>query len=279
MKTNLKIIAHALVKNESRWIWYSLMSVLDVVDEIMVWDTGSTDNTVEIIKSIKNPKIKFKQVELGNDPLAHTQLRQRMLEETTGDWLMILDGDEVWWQQNLIEVKSEITKNPAKLAIVSPVLNCVGDIFHFQNPKYSKYEILGYKGAFNIRFINLKISGLHISKPHGGQEYRDSTETAIQNFPPEKLLYVDQPYIHTTHLPRSSNLKIDKTTLKRNFKYRYELGNSIEEDFTYPEVFYLPKQINVNTPFFHRSCSYVFRALAIEPVRLIKNMFYSRSGY
>ena len=52
MSGNMRIVAHILVKNEEKWIWYSLMSVLDYVDEILVWDAGSTDRTVEIIKTI-----------------------------------------------------------------------------------------------------------------------------------------------------------------------------------------------------------------------------------
>ena len=51
------IWANCLIKNEERWVWYALQSVLPYVDKILVWDTGSTDNTVEIIKTIKSNKI------------------------------------------------------------------------------------------------------------------------------------------------------------------------------------------------------------------------------
>ncbi|MBU1256082.1 hypothetical protein KKA49_00135 [Patescibacteria group bacterium] len=55
--TRIKIIVHCLVKNEERFIWYAIKSVLPFVDKIMVWDTGSTDKTIQIIKSIKSKKI------------------------------------------------------------------------------------------------------------------------------------------------------------------------------------------------------------------------------
>ena len=57
-----KIIVHCLVANEERFVWYALQSVLPYVDQVMVWDTGSTDKTVEIIKAIKSPKIIFKEL-------------------------------------------------------------------------------------------------------------------------------------------------------------------------------------------------------------------------
>jgi glycosyltransferase involved in cell wall biosynthesis len=51
------ITVHMVVKNEDQWIWYSIQSVLQYVDKILITDTGSTDHTVEIIKSIKSPKL------------------------------------------------------------------------------------------------------------------------------------------------------------------------------------------------------------------------------
>ena len=51
-----------LIRNEENFIWFAINSVIDYVDEIMVWDMGSIDKTEEIVKSIDNPKIKYKKV-------------------------------------------------------------------------------------------------------------------------------------------------------------------------------------------------------------------------
>ena len=53
----MSIWAHTLVKNEERFVWFAINSVIDYVDEMRVWDNGSSDSTVKIIKSIKNSKI------------------------------------------------------------------------------------------------------------------------------------------------------------------------------------------------------------------------------
>src|SRR3989344_2131678 len=98
MKKSLpKITVHCLVCNEERWIWYALMSVLDQVDEIMVWDDSSQDHTAQIIKSIDSPKIKYRLVS-SQTAQGHTKVRQQMLDETKSDWMLVLDGDEVWWR-------------------------------------------------------------------------------------------------------------------------------------------------------------------------------------
>ena len=49
----MKIWANTVVHNEENFIWFAIMSVVDYVDKVLVYDTGSTDQTVSIIKEIK----------------------------------------------------------------------------------------------------------------------------------------------------------------------------------------------------------------------------------
>ena len=49
----MKIWAHTLVKNEEKFVWYSVMSIISHVEKVLLWDTGSTDNTPEILKELK----------------------------------------------------------------------------------------------------------------------------------------------------------------------------------------------------------------------------------
>ena len=62
IRGNALSVLPSLVKNEERFLWYAINSILPFVDKIMIWDTGSTDKTVEILKLITSPKISFKEV-------------------------------------------------------------------------------------------------------------------------------------------------------------------------------------------------------------------------
>ena len=105
MKSNLTI--HCVVKNEERWIWYALKSILDIADEILIFDTGSTDKTVEIIKTIKSRKIIFE--EKGKvDAKGLTQLRREQLVMTKTEWFLILDGDEIWPERTKKELAANL---------------------------------------------------------------------------------------------------------------------------------------------------------------------------
>ena len=113
----MKIWAHTLVRNEERYLWFSVMSVIEHVDRILLWDTASTDKTIEIIKLIKKKypeKIDFRQ--LGDvNPEKFTLFRQEMLNETKSDWFIIVDGDEVWWDEKIKETVELIYKEGKNL--------------------------------------------------------------------------------------------------------------------------------------------------------------------
>src|SRR3989344_2847239 len=99
----LKLTSHTLVKNEEIWIKPALEAVLPHVDQLLVWDTGSTDKTVSIIQSIKSQKNKFKQCgPVGREGLV--RLRNEQIKETKTDWFLLVDGDEIWPKANLIQL-------------------------------------------------------------------------------------------------------------------------------------------------------------------------------
>jgi len=276
---NPKIIAHCLVKNEDRFIWYSLKSVLPFVDQVMVYDTGSNDKTVEIIKSIKSSKIKLKEV--GSvDVNTFTDIRNRMLKDTpTGfNWLMILDGDEIWPDNSIKSASSFILSHPETESIVVRTNNMVGDIYHRSPDWAGKYHLAGKVGHLNLRFINLKkINGLHLEKPHGQQGYYDGDGKLIQDRPGVKFL--DVSYFHATHLQRSSNRSKDLAVIKRANKYKIELGDKIDSK-DLPEVFFQkhPKIVpDVTTP---ASTWYFLSALVLVIPKYLKRLLLpTRHGY
>lgn len=145
----MRLTAHCLVKNEENFIGYAIASVIDFVDTIIVFDTGSTDKTIEIVKDLlaKHPsKIIFE--EKGEcDKKRHTQLRQEMIDRTRTDWFMILDGDEVWTRRAMQEAVQTIKENQDVECLLAPFYLCVGDMYH-QYAKKGEIEMLGKKDFF-----------------------------------------------------------------------------------------------------------------------------------
>ncbi len=232
-----KIIVHCLVKNEENFIWYALTSVLPFADKILVWDNGSTDKTVDIVKSINSQKIELER-HLTNSREEVANLRQKMLGKTPKnyDWLMILDGDEIWSKKSLEKVITFIKKHPSTETIVTKTYNLVGDIYHRLPNKFGGYTFLGKKGNYSLRFINLKtIPGLHVASPYGSEGYYDGNNLPIQYR--EGVKYINTEYFHATHLVRS---KENKNVYDRTGKLKFYLG-ILNPKYKIPEVFFINK--------------------------------------
>lgn len=276
------IIVHTLVKNEARWLWYSVSSVVEYVDKILLWDSGSTDETLEIIKELRKKypnKIDFKEREI-NSAEEFTQVRQEMLDETTSDWFLVVDGDEVWWDDSIRKVIKLIQEKGNELeSVVVPTINPVGDIFHYQEEAAGKYKIVGKVGHFNLRAINTRIPGLQALGPHGQMGWADGEGKMIQERGSEKVIFVDAPYLHMTHLKRAGGNK-DAEVVKRTMKLKYEIGRSFPKDFYYPEAFFSDRPRMVPSPWGVMGPGFKLRAVIETPARKLKRRVWKgRVGY
>jgi glycosyltransferase involved in cell wall biosynthesis len=189
-----------IVKNEERWIKYAILSVIDYLDRFLIWDTGSTDKTVSIIKSINSSKIDFKQA----GPVDRRQLvrlRNQQIGITTSPWFMLVDGDEVWPRRNLLQlIKAMKSARPSTIALVNRTRNCIGDIYHYLPESKGRYQIGPWQGHLNIRAIR-NIKSLKVIGEYPLESYTFNNQP-LQNLV-NRLEFVDTWYLHLTHLPRS----------------------------------------------------------------------------
>ena len=278
-----KIIVHCLVENEGRFIWYAINSVLPYVDQMMVWDMGSTDDTWEIVNSIKSDKIGRRQVPVATSPDDLTRVRQQMIKETPKDhtWLMILDGDEIWPESSIETVTNFARENPSYESIVVRTNNLVGDIYHRLPESAGRYNLAGRTGHLALRFLNLKqIDGLHVSRPHGTQGFFDSDDRLIQDRDAKKIKFFDLPYHHATHLQRSITRQADLLVPKRSFKLKYELGEKIPKE-EIPTIFFIRDRPDIVPDVIQAApLSFWLKSFVLTPLRRLKRIIIkSPAGY
>ncbi len=99
----MRISACLIVKNEKDHIQTVLVS-LRGFDEIIVCDTGSEDNTVEL--ALQCPGVMVVNDYKWNDDFA--EARNHALSKCTGDWVLSIDGDEVLEEGGLEKIKAQI---------------------------------------------------------------------------------------------------------------------------------------------------------------------------
>lgn len=88
MKLNHTVSLCMIVKNEGKYLRRCLSSVLNIVDEIVIVDTGSSDDTVEIAKEFGAVLGYFEWNQNFSDARNHA------LSLATKEWILILDADE-----------------------------------------------------------------------------------------------------------------------------------------------------------------------------------------
>lgn len=140
----MKISLAMIVKNEEKHIRNCLERVNNIVDEIVIVDTGSTDKTIEIAKEFDAKIYKF---DWCND---FSAARNYAAEKTTGEWILVLDADEY------VSVGDKETL----IQFINLNSNSIGRI-----EQYNKYEDsngISFSGEYISRFYprGIKFKGL-----------------------------------------------------------------------------------------------------------------------
>ncbi len=260
-----------VVKNEDRFIWYAISSVLPYVVKLLIFDTGSTDNTVFIIKSFNDKKIIFQ--EKGNvDAEELAKLRQQQIEMTKTDWIWILDGDEVYPQKTAEKVV-KLTENKSLYGIIVNRYDLLGDIYHFQDEKIGVYNQFGKIGHYVLRLINKKrFKKLQVMGRYPNEYFADSSGRSIKNYGKDKFAFVEEKIFHAMYLKRSTLGGNLKETLNRS-KQKIELGKKID-DKELPEVFFQKRPEMVPSVTDKMDFGYQLLAAIITPFKQIKRMLF-----
>jgi tetratricopeptide (TPR) repeat protein len=105
-----------MVKDEEKWLAQCLASVWNFVDEIVIVDTGSSDNTVNIARGF-NANIYHHAWE--NNFSTH---RNQSISYATGDWIFIMDADEVLKKKDEKTLRDAI-RHPGIDSVMVAVVN------------------------------------------------------------------------------------------------------------------------------------------------------------
>ena len=257
------ITAHMLVRNEERFVWFAIKSIVDYVDQVLIYDTGSDDNTISLIKSIKSKKIVLGQFNVRSRKEL-IELRNRQISDTSTDWILVVDGDEIYPQQTILELKRVLVNldNSIK-GIVVPFYNWCGDVFHVQPESRGRYRFGDRVGHLNLRGLkktaDLKVVGQYPLEAYvrNGKKIQDV---------PNQLFLLSNKFFHAGDLVRSSK---DANAFER--KQVYEWGSKLNKPL--PEVFFIDRPKLIFDPMKKRTITYSLFAAAFAPLKIIKRKF------
>lgn len=143
----MKVSAFTFIRN-AQMLGYpfiqSIQSILSIVDEFVVNVGESEDNTLEMIHSIKNDKIRIIHSKWNEEMKEHGYVygQQKMIAQfnCTGDWVFYIEADEIYHEKDL----SHITKSMEKYLNDSTVEALVFNFYHFYGNANSVLDSPGW---------------------------------------------------------------------------------------------------------------------------------------
>lgn len=119
--SDIKVSTVIPLYNKGPYIKRAIDSVLNQElqpDEIIVVNDGSTDNGPDIVESIEHSKIKL----INQKNKGVSAARNRGIKEANGDLIALLDADDEWLSNHLIDKVKLFNKYPEAGAIGSPYI-------------------------------------------------------------------------------------------------------------------------------------------------------------
>lgn len=133
----MKIAAVTMVKDEAEIIEYTLAYMASEVDEIIVADNLSSDETVEVLASLNLP---CSLVLTNDDEVGYYQSRKMtdlafLAKERGADWVIPFDADEIWRSSDgsIREALSRVVSPVAGFSLYN-YFPCPGDDQEARNP-------------------------------------------------------------------------------------------------------------------------------------------------
>ena len=87
-----------ITKNAEDFLWYTMKSTYDFVDDIIIIDDQSTDTTLDIVNSFPKEKITLVCGKYEGDK---RRQRNEYLKKAKGSWIFVQDDDEVYASNQL----------------------------------------------------------------------------------------------------------------------------------------------------------------------------------
>jgi len=142
----------------------SILSQLEENDEVIISDDSSKDQTIEIIESFKDRRIKLLKNNNFHSPIFNME---NALKNATGDYIFLADQDDVWLPYKIVNTVKYLEENDLTLSdgyLTDSNLNVIKDsIFEQYNRKkglfnnLNKNSYMGCCMAFKKRILTIAL--------------------------------------------------------------------------------------------------------------------------
>ena len=169
------ISACMIVKDEEHFLPQCLNSIKDIVDEIIVVDTGSTDRTVRIAKQYTD------KVYVHPWQNSFSKARNQALAYAAGDWILQIDADEELVREDMSLLKKAVKDDAldaVMIQIVSILRNGKSHAIHSVERLFRNTEAIYYRGRIHESLVGIEKARVYpIRLTHHGYDLNRTEST------------------------------------------------------------------------------------------------------
>ncbi|MGV3524812.1 MAG: tetratricopeptide repeat protein [Candidatus Sericytochromatia bacterium] len=239
-----------IVRNEEAFLRQCLESVQHIVDEMVIVDTGSTDGTRAIAEDFGARVLDFTWT--GN----FAEARNQSLRAATGDWILVLDADEVVSPENIMAVKAlmrepqpQPTGYQLKIRNLSQQANDVDVVEHYMMRLFPNLPMLEFKGMIHEQLVStdpgfdlLRMATSDVLILHYGYtgEVMDSRDKFRRNLELVQRSIAEQPDhpFHWFNLGLTYRVNTEEEEALAAFQKAVALSEALPETPTYMSACY-----------------------------------------
>ncbi|MDU7239946.1 glycosyltransferase family 2 protein [Clostridium sp.] len=223
----MKISLAMIVKNEAEVLEDCLGSVKNLVDEIIVVDTGSQDGTIEVARKMGAKVYEFRWC---ND---FSMARNFAAGKCIGDWILVLDADEVvniGEKQDLIDFAINNPSCIGRIKIESKFID--GNEISSSTEYVSRFYPKGlmYKGCIHEQLESLYTrKNINLEVIHSGYFNKDKSKRNLDlllkelesNGNDNYILYQIARTLHVAKRYEEADMYFEKCYKNIKFNYSY----------------------------------------------------------
>jgi glycosyltransferase involved in cell wall biosynthesis len=141
----MKISVAFIVYNGAKYIRQQLDSILaqtHKVDEIIVYDDASSDNTIEVLEEYKNKYPNLFFIHYNTQNLGPTKNIEKAIQACTGDIILLADQDDFWEPNKVKKIVKWFEENPTMNGVFTngSLINSKGEL----DNKYNLWDSMGF---------------------------------------------------------------------------------------------------------------------------------------
>lgn len=221
----MSVLVLTVCKDEEQLIPFFLRHYETIADKIIVYDGGSTDKSLELLKTHSKVEI----VSVPNEKMNNLELMQIRNEaykeyREDFDWVIVCDLDEFLWHKNLKEKLEEFRKARITIPTITGYQmisttfpdNQTGQLYDCIREGFTDTEHLNKSMIFNPKCVDIRYEmGAHKANPTG---------TVVYSQEPLYLLHFK--YIgYTEFIERNKRMaaRVSEEDKKHNWAFHYAL--------------------------------------------------------